>query len=934
MSESSKSILRNFEEYIFETAKEYLIPAKIEELIHAYKKEIKKYPVFNSSLSNLSRIIDSLYNKFSFFSDSLKYEHHIEILIAISFNSNYLTDIIVRNPEFLYQLFDQSYLQKKLVAENLNKEITQSLNNYKSFQAKINYLRLLKRRYTLKIGVYDILKIGNLEEVTSQISALASSISSALFEICYDETLEKNELERPGNKFAIISLGKLGGDELNYSSDIDLMFVFDKNTKLKSKIKRDYNEIFQESIKLFVQTSNFISEQGFIYRVDLRLRPDGQQSPLARTLQDTIFYYESRGEAWERQMLIKANFMGGHKSFYDEFLKRVTPFIYPKSFMESPVAQIAKMRNDVENSASGKGDIKKSIGGIRDIEFLIQMMQMLNAGNVTQLRTGNSLTGLKELVKRNLLRQNEAEQMCRSYTYYRKIEHYLQLMNNIQTHEIPEDSELLTKLAFFMGHLTKDDFLAEVEKLKKTTRKIFNKYISGAGEIGMESNLFNQIKFTDDPRAKQNIRYLRNGTGLLGTKEFNSRTIELFKKIEPDINFCLQNSSNPDLVLENFHTLIKSSGMHSFWYQQLQNKQLLSDILFLCEYSRRFIDSICSNPEMSDYFFSGDIFVKNIESLFGSISMKHLLLIVTVQLNLKLIDQNNFSELISDYIRHHIAQQANKYFVNYKYFIAGLGSFGIREMTYSSDVDLIIVGEGLENLGDMQKASEEFIAETAKIIAPFTIDFKLRPEGRNAPIVSELNAYKEYLSGRAELWEFQAFQKISFITGDKNIYNKFIRAITSSYERLEIKDIYASIFNMHRRIINEKAGVLNKSIDIKYNHGGLLTIEYIADYLVLNDKVMYKKLIGKDYDSKVPELVTECFSKLSAETLLVNYHRLKSIEIIFQSITGQNKSKLPVDIDKNIYLNKAFNKLLGIELRSEMNKIFSEDNKIFQQLRK
>ena len=931
MSDATKTILNNFEKYLFDTAKNYLLPSKIEELSKEFLEESRKYPVKQSSFANLRRILDSLYNKFSFFSDALRYRHHIEILFAISFNSNYLTDIVVRNPEFLYQLFDQYYLQKRLNPEKLREEIDYSLTNYKSFQAKINYLRHLKRRYTLKIGVYDILQIGELTYVTEHISSLASAISAALFDICFNEVLNNYEITPPETNFTMIALGKMGGNELNYSSDIDLMFIIGENYILQGKKQLEYDEVFQEAIQLFVKTSNDVSMHGFIYRVDLRLRPDGLPSPLARTLHDTIFYYETRGEAWERQMLIKANFVAGDKHLFDKFINAVLPFIYPKSFMESPVTQIAKMRNNVENSANSADDIKKSMGGIRDVEFLVQMLQLLNAGSNKELQTGNTIHALNLLGKHNLISKEETDFLLSSYIFYRRIEHYLQLMNNTQTHDIPQESELLTKLSFFMGFRDVKDFNKAVNDYKIKTRSIYNHYVAEKENSNKNESL-DSVQFLDGPRAKQNIRYLRSGAGLLGKKEFNSRTMELFNQLEKEIVSYLQKSKNPDLVLENFHTVIKSSGTQSIWYSELRNKQLLHDVLYLCEFSKRFVDNISSNPRMSDFFFSGNIYVKDITTLFDNITVNELLLIVTVQLCLRLINREKFSKLTGDFLEYTVAHLAEKYFSGHKYFIAGLGSFGMKQMSYSSDIDLIIVVDGMETTGDIQEECENFITETNKCIAPFTIDFKLRPEGRNAPIVADLNAYKKYLDNRAEFWEFQALLKLSFVDGSEESFNKFREHTIIAYENFNKDNISQKMLNMHKRIINEKSGVLNKSINIKFKHGGLMTVEYIVDLFIMNDAKLYKSFLGKNYDYKFTHL--NKFEKDIAENLLKNYHMLKEIEIIFQSYSNYNKSTLPTDIDKNIHLLHCFKEMLNIDLKNELAAIFTYNSRVFQKLQK
>ncbi|MBK7866389.1 MAG: hypothetical protein IPJ75_05035 [Ignavibacteriales bacterium] len=308
--------------------------------------------------------------------DFLRYPLQIEVVVAVAANSNYLTDVLVRNPE------------------------------------------------------------SELRRATEELSVIATVVGEALFLICLEKTLvnygingvgfgelsgEKsvNEEFRPLldkiRDFAVISLGKLGGGELNYSSDIDLIVVFNNNFKLPNG--KEYFELLHETIILFTESAMTMTEAGFLFRVDFRLRPDGHAAPLARTLQDTILYYETRGENWERQMLIKAGFLCGNKKLYKTFIDSVTPFIYPASFFKSPTEQIAALRESMLRNIGDENNIKLFKGGIRDIEFGVQALQMLNGGKNPSVRTGNSLTAIGALTELKILNIEEADLLTEAYIF-------------------------------------------------------------------------------------------------------------------------------------------------------------------------------------------------------------------------------------------------------------------------------------------------------------------------------------------------------------------------------------------------------------------------------------------------------------------------------------------------------------------------------------
>jgi len=310
------SLSEDFIHKIAEFSAGYLPADSIDSFITIINKEIPLHYFTFSSESNLLRIISAMYDKTSFMNECIRYPYYIEILILVSVNSNYLTDILVRNPEYFYWIINQSNLNGRSDQETWKKEINNSLAQYNSFTAKVNALRRLKRKEILRIGLKDLLKLIDLKEITQELSILANGLIEALFEICYKEVLAKYDIEKTSNNYCIIALGKLGGQELNYSSDVDLLVFFNRNSKVKNK---EYFEIINEAVYLFIENSVSITSSGFIYRVDFRLRPDGRNSPLCRTITDYMLYYESRGEDWERQMLLKAGFAGGSKVLFNNF---------------------------------------------------------------------------------------------------------------------------------------------------------------------------------------------------------------------------------------------------------------------------------------------------------------------------------------------------------------------------------------------------------------------------------------------------------------------------------------------------------------------------------------------------------------------------------------------------------------------------------------
>ena len=513
-------------EKLAEISAGYLPENIFEEFLELISTEIAGKYFTHSSEANLIRIILSMFDKASFISECVKYPHYVELLISISVNSNYLTDILVRNPEYFYWIVNPSNLNRNLIEDELKRNLISNIASYKSLNAKLNFLRSQKRKEILRIGAKDILGLNDLKTVTEELSILARSITSQLFSICYNEVLTKNNLQLNEDTYCLFALGKLGGNELNYSSDIDLIIFYDNDVTIKSK--KEFSEILIEAIYLFIESATSITSLGYIFRVDFRLRPDGRTSVLTRSLQEYLNYYESRGEDWERQMLIKSGFVGGNKNLYDNFVNYLQPFIYPSTFSISPMEQIKKLKINIEKNLKDEENIKLLSGGIRDIEFSVQALQLLNGGRIKNIRTHNTLNAIEQLKNEKLLSDEEANTFRNSYVFYRKIEHYLQLMNDTQTHSIPSGGEILEKLSSYLKFKNAEEFNRNVSENRKKVKAVYESIIGKETDLKIKENKISNIKFENQNKAEKDFIYLSEGKGLLGQKEFDKNTSRKF----------------------------------------------------------------------------------------------------------------------------------------------------------------------------------------------------------------------------------------------------------------------------------------------------------------------------------------------------------------------------------------------------------------------
>lgn len=907
----------SFEKFLAEISEGFLNSSEFDELYSRFEINSNKFFFTSSSEANLRRIISSLYDKKSFLIDSLKYDHHLEVICAISSLSNYLTDIVVRHPEYLHMLFDQQFLASIINADSLHAEVNHLIQNFKTLQSKTKMLRNVKRKYLLKIGTADLLGFCDLGNTVSQLSTLANVLSSVLFDVCYAEIQNKYQVKLDNN-YVLCSLGKLGGNELNYSSDIDLILFYKENFEIPA-IKKEYHELITEALLLFIKEATAVTPENYLYRVDFRLRPDGRNSLLCRTASDYLTYYEVRGEDWERQMLIKLGFVGGNKELFDRFKNYLDSFIYPKTFRYPVTEVIRKMKYSIERSLKDEKDIKLIPGGIRDIEFAVQALQLMNGGKNSKLKTGNTLTALDELRNQNLINEKEFVDLRNAYILYRKIEHFVQLMNDKQSHSIPTNPELSGKLAKFLGFDSLIKLEEAIENHRKNVRLIYEDII-GEEETNKD-DIFDSISFADTKKAKSNLDYLRFGLSLIGEKQFDNRTVNFFHEIEPELFAYLKNSSSPDLVLENFARVIKNIKLPSIWYSSFSDKLFFNSFLKICQFSQRAVDSIVGSPKLGDLLLTKKVFNKINEEK-TSLTLQEVMFILAIQHSCGIIKFPQFSEILASKIEQIICSTVDEFKIVNEFFIAGLGSFGNHDLSFGSDIDLIIVAENIANNSDLEKSFQEILKQLRQNLRPFEVDFRLRPEGKSAQLVWNIAGYEKYINTRMRIWEFQALTKAKLIYGSDKLFKELISLAANKLKSFDKNFIQKEIMQMYKSKLNYSTSNRIK-ISFKSSPGSLITIDTIISLIILPNSEQYLYSVNlrsvDKFSAVVPKLNLD-----EVEKIKENYILLKNMQIGLQNLFNQNKSTMPGALEKE----NLFARYLGYEnfenLRNVLDKVFKE----------
>lgn len=466
------------------TAEEIVFNAGLGEIAPQFfaslNAQLSKSPDNAMAMTNFLRFLESSFNPSTILRDLAQHSILLETLLSIFGTSQYFSDILIRDPELFRWLTATTVLEHARSKSEFVMAARQSVEPFHSAARELNALKRFQRREMLRIGVRDILHLADLETTTRELSNLADAIISLVSELTWRE-MQNQYGDAPNTAWAVFGLGKLGGDELNYSSDIDLIAVFDRDGEIESPASgtMTHGEFFVRFIEQIVHVLSQPTEEGHFYRVDMRLRPDGKSGALIRSLASTLMYYESRGELWERQMLMKARCIAGDEAFAGRFLDALAPFMYPRTFFENPIEEISRIKARIESHSDDR-NIKLRAGGIRDIEFIVQALQLVNGGKKSSLRNTNTLESIRLLSSASLLSATEAEHLRDAYVFFRTLEHMLQILEYAQTHSLPTKRHSRDALAVRMAVPPKT-FDRTLNRHLKNVRRIFDTVFTQRG---------------------------------------------------------------------------------------------------------------------------------------------------------------------------------------------------------------------------------------------------------------------------------------------------------------------------------------------------------------------------------------------------------------------------------------------------------------------
>jgi glutamate-ammonia-ligase adenylyltransferase len=585
------------------------------------------------ALSNIERFLAAVPRLDQTLRELAEAARTTEILLQVFSTSQYFSEVLIRDPELFDWLQAGALRREKAV---LVEELWNSVAALPTEDEQKLALRRFRQRESLRIGYNDIVGGFPLEEVTQDLSHLADACVEAAVRLARVRAESRFGVPTTTRgmpaRFVVLGLGKLGGEELNFSSDIDLIFLYDDEGQTTGPKVVSNAELFARMGSEIVRLLADHTALGIAYRVDMRLRPDGEQGAIARCLGATLGYYVTRGRTWERQALIKCRPVAGDLALGQTFQEAITPFVYRRYLAATEIADIKALKRRIEQRTVSAGtadfEVKTGKGGIRDVEFVVQFLELLHGGQYPEVRHANTLAAIAWLERVGCLSAEERHIMDDTYRFLRRVEHRLQIVFDRQTHEMPRELEALRTLALRMGYAPVSQweartgptvrFLNDYRGKTELNRRILNHLLHDAfrGDDGaavdpivdlvldsdpppeLISQALAAYPFRDRPTAYQNLLALaREDFPFLS----QARCRHFLAAIAPRLLEAVGRTPDPDMTLTNLEKVSASLGAKAVLWELFNfNPPSLRLYVELCATSQFLSEILINNPGMID----------------------------------------------------------------------------------------------------------------------------------------------------------------------------------------------------------------------------------------------------------------------------------------------------------------------------------------------
>lgn len=804
------------------------------------------------------------------------------------------SDYACRQIDILQRLLDEDDCQRTLIGKNYIDLINQLPDQQITFFAR--ELRQFRHRHLLRLMLRELSGLAETEETLTAWSDCADAIILRTIAVCKHELKERygvpcDEAGVPTQLY-ILAMGKLGGRELNYSSDIDLIFTFSATGYTNGNNSVSNQEYYTKLVQLFIQLLQNMSEQGFVFRVDLRLRPNGESGALVCTLTTMEIYYQEQGRDWERYAMVKARLIGEDTDLTDHWFHRlITPFVYRRyvdfSVIESLRSMKAMILREVQLNPL-LDDIKRGIGGIREVEFIIQNIQLIRGGRLPHLRQPNAMFALNYLSEAGFL--PHALVLKQAYLFLRKMENALQSLNDQQTHVLPQDEIKQRQIVLLMGYDGWEQLIKKLHQYQRIISTVFSLTLrvtdsdedparvldkqlmsvwQGHVEPNMAANLLSNLGFQQAERCYQMIYSFRHSPRCRRLSQAARMRLDRFMILL--LKELTQITETDHVLLHVLHLLENIVGRSSYLALLTENPQVLKELLYWFIHSPFITSLFVGQPFLLEVLLDQKPNWKppSYQSLEQALN-RQLIHSCDTELNSELLRQfkltnwllaarseiygqsdavrigrflADIAQVIINAVLKIACQQLVERYpqitqIKSRFAIIAYGKLGSREMNYNSDLDLVFIytaSSGEESLVTRltQKILHMLTMRTATDIL-YLVDTRLRPSGSAGLLVSHMDAFVDYQYNQAWTWEHQALLRARVISGNQRV--RFV------FRQLK-KDILLLPRNKEliRRDVLEMREKINQHLEpnaMKHVAGGLLDLEFLVQFLIL----VYPKL--------------------------------------------------------------------------------------------
>jgi glutamate-ammonia-ligase adenylyltransferase len=804
--------------------------------------------------------------------------------------SQFLANFSVTNPAALMSALGE--LKQPVTREGLFERSREDLvlTGDMDVAAAMRSIRLFKKRYLLGITMRDITGAADVLGSVTELTRLAEVVIDRALAYCVESTARRYGEPEGGTELCIVGLGKLGAEELNYSSDIDIIAVYaDAAADARTAGVRNpsglmtnritVHEFYCKVIELLGKVLSSNTEDGIAYRVDLRLRPQGQKGEIALPLTSYRAYYESWGRTWERMVLIRARPVAGDIALARTFIDAIEPFVWKRTVDYAEIENIRAMKKKID-TALGRDDIKRGYGGIREVEFFVQTFQLIYCAERGELKTHRLYEAMEALRATGMVPGKDLDILWRNYLHFRRLEHYLQMKDDRQTHSVPKAGVELEALSKAMGFESAEPFVSDLRVRRMQVKNMYNSLLGTREDIHGEALSLLEGDLTEGELTgylsfrgvKEPSKGLRN---LQGIREHWSafrtqRELSDMRRVVPALLENALGAESPDRALAGLESFFGSLGIKEAYLTALMEQKALPDgIVKLFSLSSNLTRVFLSNPaylnllieempirktlkrmreetdrsvQRADNLQAGLGEYKNVENL--RLGIYYLTDIISIHTFMRFLSH------LADVVVCRAAEEAGGKQADLS--VIALGKLGGREITFGSDLDIIFLSENSESMRSAQEIIKTLTAYTGWGML-YNVDVRLRPHGTKGSLVMDLEGYREYYMKRAHKWEIQALLRARPVLGGRRLYGPFMDMAREVIFTRSPEVKRADIHEMRQKILQELSRE-SEGIDIKLGPGGLEELEFYVQWLQLSNAREAPEVLVQNTSSAIKRL--------------------------------------------------------------------------------